>query len=120
MIEPLPHFPANTLAFQCKGHVTQRDYEAVLIPAVEAALEKHNKIRLFYKIGEDFNGIDPGAIWDDFSVGMSHLTRWERIAVVTDVAWIANAIRAFGFLLPGKLRIFALKDERQAREWVAA
>jgi hypothetical protein len=120
MIEPLPDFPANVLAFQCKGHVTQQDYESVLIPAVNSSLKKHDKIRLFYKIGEDFNGIDPGAIWDDFSVGMSHLLRWERLAVVTDVSWIANSIRAFGFLMPGKLRLFSLKDELEARAWIVA
>jgi SpoIIAA-like len=44
----------------------------------------------------DLAGIDPGAMWEDFKVGMEHFTRWERIAVVTDVEWIKNTIKIFG------------------------
>jgi len=120
MIEALTEFPPNILAFQCKGHVTHQDYETVLIPTVNSALEEHKKVRLFYKIGEDFTGIDPLAVLEDFSVGVSHLLRWERMAVVTDVAWIAQAIRAFGFLFPVKLKIFPLTQEAEARRWIAA
>ncbi|MEZ5996931.1 MAG: STAS/SEC14 domain-containing protein [Hyphomonadaceae bacterium] len=120
MIEPLGDFPANVIAFQCHGHITRADYDAILVPAVEAALKKHDKIRLFYKIGGDFSGITPGAMWEDFSVGMAHLLRWERIAVVTDVAWIGNAIRAFAFLMPGLVRVYPLAEETAARSWIAA
>ena len=118
MITALADFPPDVLAFECKGHVSHQDYEQILIPAVKNALQEHEKVRLFYKIGEDFTGIDPLAVWEDFYVGVSHLRRWERMAVVTDVAWIAQAIRAFGFLLPGELKIFALKDEAAARDWI--
>ncbi|MBI1360425.1 MAG: STAS/SEC14 domain-containing protein [Alphaproteobacteria bacterium] len=118
MIERLNDFPDNVTAFQCEGHVTRKDYDTVLVPAVEAALKTHDKIRLFYKIGRDFTGIDAAAAWEDFGVGMAHLMHWERIAVVTDVAWIAHTVHAFGFLMPGKVRVFALADEPGARDWI--
>jgi hypothetical protein len=38
-----------------------------------------------------FSGIDAGAVWEDFRVGMEHLSRWERMAVVTDVEWLRLA-----------------------------
>jgi len=120
MIESLKDLPGNVVAFQCRGHVTRQDYETVLVPAVNSALQQHEKLRLFYKIGPDFTGIDPSAVWEDFSVGMEHLLRWERIAVVTDVVWIANTVRAFGFLMPGKVRTFSLSEEKQARAWIEA
>ncbi len=120
MIEVLRDFPANVIAFQCSGHVTRRDYDVVLVPAVETALKAHNKIRLFYKVAPDFVGIEPGAAWEDFSVGMTHLLAWERVAVVTDVAWIGHTIRAFGFLMPGAVKVFPLSEENAARAWIAA
>ena len=107
------------VAVACSGHVTRGDYETVLIPTVEAALKANPKVRLYYQIGADFTGIEPGAVWEDFSIGMEHLLRWERVAVVTDVPWIRLAIQAFGFLMPGKVRIFALTDEAQAKAWIA-
>lgn len=62
----------------------------------------------------------PGAVWEDFKVGMEHLTRWERVAVVTDVEWIKHTMRFFGFLLAGPIRIFPASEAAQAREWISA
>ena len=118
MIEVLKDFPATVLAFACKGHVTRNDYETTLIPVVESAMQKPGKVRLYYQINPDFSGIDAGAAWDDFKVGMHHLTRWERMAVVTDVDWIRHTIHAFGFLMPGELKIFPLAEQAQARQWI--
>lgn len=120
MIEVLTDFPDNVVAVACSGHVTRQDYETVLIPTVEAALEAHEKIRLFYGIGADFEGIDPSAVWEDFKVGMGHLSRWERIAVVTDVDWIRHTMQAFSFLLPGEMRIFPISETEAARAWITA
>lgn len=118
MIEALKGFPTKVLAFACEGHVTKRDYETVLIPAVADALKQPGKVRLYYQIDSGFSGIEPGAVWDDFKVGMEHILRWERIAVVTDVDWIRHTIRAFSFVIPGVTRIFSLEEMAQARKWI--
>lgn len=120
MIEALSGFPENTVALACKGHVTRDDYKKILEPRVHEALEKHEKIRLYYEIGEDFAGIEPGAVWEDFKVGMGHLNRWDRIAVVTDVHWIENTMKAFSFLLPGQMKIFPVSEKTKARDWISA
>jgi hypothetical protein len=112
-------FPDNVIAVDCKGRVTRSDYERVLIPAVEAALKKHDKLRLYYHVGSGFEGIDPGAVFEDMKVGFSHLTRWERIAIVTDVEWIRLAIRAFAFLMPGAVKFFDIAEDKSARDWIA-
>ena len=119
MIEILPGFPENVLAFSCTGQVTREDYRDVVIPAVEEALKDDGKLRVFYRIGDDFAGIDPMAMWQDFKVGMEQLTRWERIAVVTDVDWIANTMNLFGFIMPCEVRSFPIAEEDAARTWVA-
>ena len=120
MIEHLKDFPSNVVAVACKDQVTKRDYETVLVPIVERALKRHDKVRLYYQINADFSGIDPAAMWEDFKVGVEHLLRWERIAVVTDVNWIRHTIRAFGFLMPGVVKIFPLDEAAKAREWIVA
>lgn len=118
MIEALKEFPTQVLAFACKGKLTKHDYETVLIPAVEEALKQPGKIRLYYQIDRDFAGIEPGAVWDDFKVGMEHVLRWERIAVVTDVDWIRYTIRAFSFVIPAAVQVFRTDEKAKAREWI--
>ena len=120
MIRLLEGFPDNIIAIAWEGHVTRRDYEDVLIPAVEAALRRSQKLRIYYEVTQQFTGIDAGAVWDDFQLGMQHLSHWERMAAVTDVEWIRLAMNAFRFLLPGRLRVFPTSEAIEARRWIAA
>lgn len=118
MIEIVEGFPDNVAAFRATGHVHKNDYETVLIPRVEAALKQHHKIRVYYELGSGFQGIDPGAAWEDAVTGIEHLTRWERVAVVTDVDWIKHVVNAFRFLVLGELRVFSTAQASQARAWI--
>ncbi len=120
MIEQLTDFPGNVVAFVCKGRVTKADYDTVLVPAVLNALQTHDKVRLYYETSADFVGIDPGAMWEDFKVGMEHLTRWERVALVTDIEWIKQTVRLWGFLMPASTRVFPTAEAAPAREWIVA
>ena len=120
MIRISSEFPDNVVAIACEGRVTRKDYDDVLVPAVKAALQRHQKIRLYYEITPQFSGIEPGAIWEDFIVGVETLLRWERVAVVTEVAWIRHTVNAFQFLMPGKVRVFSLGEAGAARDWIVA
>lgn len=120
MIEQLHELPANVLGFVCHGHVTPEDYEQVLIPAVQKRLAEAGPVRLYYETANDFSGIKPGAVWDDMKLGLSHLERWERFAVVTDIDWIRHTMRFFSFLMPGEMKIFSSQEAAKAKEWIAA
>lgn len=120
MIEQLNILPDNVLGFVCRGRVTRADYDTVLVPGVEAALGRHAHIRLYYETAPDFDGIDAGALWEDFKVGMGHLSRWERIAVVTDVAWIRQTVGLMAFLLPAVTRTFPVSEAAEGRAWIVA
>jgi hypothetical protein len=120
VIEQLSNFPENVVAIVARGRVTKADYNAVLAPAVRDALEKHDKVRIYYEIAPDFTGFDPGAIWEDFRVGMEHLTRWERVALVTDVEWIKQTMQFFSFMMPGDTKSFPTAQADQARDWIVA
>lgn len=120
MIERLSDFPGNVVAFRCSGRVTRADYESVLVPAVIDALRTHDKVRLYYETSGDFAGYDHGALWEDFKIGMEHPSRWERIAVVTDVEWIKNAVGFFAFLMPAMTMLFSQHEAAEARSWILA
>lgn len=118
MIENIATFPDNVVGFIAKGQVTKKDYEQVLIPKVETALKRHEKIRLYYEFGSQFSGMDPGAAWEDLKTGVEHLTRWERAAVVTDIDWIRQSLNAFRFFVPGQLRVFPTAKAAEAQAWI--
>jgi hypothetical protein len=119
MIEVLKGFPDNVVAFVAESRVTKRDYDDVLIPTVSQALARHKKIRCYYELGSAFSGMDLGAVWEDAKVGFTHLARWERVAVVTDVKWVRLAISMFRFLMPGEVRVFNTDEASAARPWIS-
>jgi hypothetical protein len=120
MIELIPALPDHVVGFVAKGEVTREDYEQHLAPAIEEALAGHDKIRLLYVLGADFTGFTGGAMWEDGKLGLSHLGRWERIAVVAREAWVRHAVNVFGYLIPGEVKVFDLEDEADAAAWVTA
>lgn len=119
MLERIVGLPDNVLGFEAKGEVTGADYESVLIPAVDEMLTRHKSIRFLYHIGNEFTGFDAKAMWDDAKVGLQHFTAWERVAVVTEVGWIRTAMKAFGFVMPGHVRVFGNSELAEARQWLS-
>jgi hypothetical protein len=120
MIEIIEGLPGNVVGMLAKGRVTRKDYLEIVIPAIEKSLKRNAKLRLYYELGSQFSGIDLGAEWEDLKVGIEHLARWERAAVVTDVDWIRHAVGAFRFLMPGELRVFTTAQASEARAWIVA
>jgi len=118
MIERLKGFPDNVVAIRASGEVTKKDYDEVLIPAVEKTLKTHDKVRVLYELGPEFDGYDAGAAWEDLKVGVEHFSRWERIAVITDVEWIGVATRLFSVFLPGTIRVYPHAEAAKARLWI--
>lgn len=120
MMQLIPDLPANVIGLIASGHITAEDYERVAIPAVEAALKTHDRIRMLYQVPSDFDGFAPGAVWDDIKMGMGHFTAWEKIAVVTDVDWIRASTRFFAVLMPCPVKLFANAELAEATSWIAA
>ncbi len=120
MLEVIAGVPENVVAISAKGKVTGRDYESVLIPAVEKALTQHEKIRFLYRIGSEFAGFTAAALWDDAVVGLRNRKAFERVAIVTDSHWVADAVKVLGFLVSCPVRVFGDHEFDDATAWVAA
>jgi hypothetical protein len=119
-VEMIPALPDHVIGFVAKGEVTEADYTERIEPAIDDALQRHDKVRLLYVLGADFTGFSGGASWEDGKLGMKHLTRWEKIAFVSDKDWMRHAVNAIGYLVPGKVRVFDVAHEADASEWVTA
>ncbi len=120
MLTLLPDLPDSVVGISASGEVDAKDYETILIPAIDSALRKHDRIRVLYQLTPEFTGFTSGAMWDDSRLGISHWKAWERIAVVTDVSWVAHAARMFAFMLPGLIKVFSNKEKADAEKWIAA
>jgi hypothetical protein len=54
-----------------------------------------------------------------FGSGLTHLSSWERMALVSDADWVHHAIALFGWLVPGAVKVFPLAQLDAAKQWLA-
>jgi hypothetical protein len=119
MITIRTDLPEHVLGASASGMVTGQDYETVLVPAIEAHLKNHDKVRALIVLGPEFEGFEGGAMWDDAKLGLRKVG-WERLAVVTDHGHIRTLINTFKFMIPGDVKTFELAQLDNATTWVAA
>ncbi len=118
MIRILSGFPEEILAISGVGKVMADDFRSVVWPAIEAKLKKHKHLSLYYQLGPDFTGISVAAMWEDTKLDISNWNAWRRIAMVSDVPWIADGMRLIVPLLHHRVRFFANAEAEAARDWL--
>jgi SpoIIAA-like len=118
LIKIIQDMPAGTIGLEAVGKVTDEDYRNVLVPAISSAVER-NDVRLLYVLGDAFDTYSPGAVWADTKLWAGHLRVWKRVAIVSDADWLENGIKAFGWLMPGEVKVFETDDLDDAKEWLA-
>ena len=116
MIRVIENMPPGTIGFEADGKVTDDDYRDVLVPAVKEALAQGD-VRLLYLLPDD-TSYSPGAMWADTKLWAGNLRAWNRVAIVSDADWLENAVKAFGWMMPGKVKVFDDDDIEEAKAWL--
>ena len=70
-------------------------------------------------LGDEFDSYTAGASWEDAKLGVGHLSKWTRLAVVTNHDWLRRAVGMFGWMVPGEVKTFPLDEEANAISWAA-
>jgi hypothetical protein len=113
MLELIDFLPGNVVGVVARGRVTREECDDILVPAMDASARRHGKVRLYYEIDCRY----PGTGWDELDIGASRL---ERIAVVSDAAWIRRTINALRLLIACEVRAFSRDEAEEGLAWIAA
>ena len=121
MVTRIDGMPEGTIGLQSVGELTLRDYREVLEPALAEAF-KAGELRLLFLVS-DYGGLESGAWIEDVKTGLNawiaHHSAWRRFALVTDVDWMAKAMRMFSWLAPGEVSTWPGDKLEEAKAWVA-
>jgi hypothetical protein len=122
VIEQRRDLPHGVIGFRASGKITRDEYREMMRP-IYAALERGEKLNIYFELADDFDGLDLAALWEDMkaagSVGLEHRSSWQKMALVTNKNWVRHAAAVFGPLAPGELRVFDLNEADEARAWIA-
>lgn len=120
MIQIMPESDGKIIGLKPFGKLTDRDYQEILIPTLEALLKQHGKIRVLCFLDEGFAGMEAGALWDDAKFFLPHRDDFEKMAIVGGPQWVKLSMKIFAPLMKGDTKVFAVEQLPEAWEWIRA
>ncbi len=84
MLQLINDLPENVLGIKATGEVTAHDLSTVLLPALEKQVELFDEINYLLVLETSVKNFSSGAWLQDMKAGITHFTKWNKIAVVTD------------------------------------
>jgi hypothetical protein len=123
LIEAIADMPNGTVGFRVDDELSDADYHDVLAPGLRAAAEV-GEVRLLL-VGAP--GFDLGSLKSRFEsartdpdLDLGHRRDWRRVAIVADAGLLLRrSFPVWSRLVPVDVKLFSLKDEAEARTWVA-
>ena len=119
MIYQILDLPPNMIGFKAAWKVTKKDFEEVVIPCVEKHVEKMGQINYMLVLKTSIKNFTFCAWLKDALMGLKHITKWKRAAIVSDSKFIKIFTKVFSWLVPGEFRTFPHKDIKAAINWVS-
>ena len=119
MIRYLEDLPTNVVGFKAVGEITEVDFTETVMPKVQALIDKTDKLNYLLVLETSLKNFSFGAWLKDALMGIKHLTKWNRAAIVTDVDAIRKFTDIFSLFIPGEFRGFEHKELQEAIDWVS-
>jgi hypothetical protein len=119
MIHHLENLPTNIVGFKATGEITQKDFTEIVMPKVKALIDETDQLNYLLVLETSLKNFTIGAWMKDAMMGIKHLTKWNRAAIVSDVAAIRNFTNFFSYLMPGEFKGFEHSELQQAIDWVS-
>ena len=119
MIRYLEDLPSNVAGFKAVGEITEVDFTEKVMPKVQALIDKTDKLNYLLVLETSLKNFSFGAWLKDALMGIKHLTKWNRAAIVTDVDAIRKFTDIFSLFIPGEFRGFEHKELQEAIDWVS-
>jgi len=106
MISILENLPATMVGFRATDTITEKDFTDTVMPAVKAIIDKTGRLNYLLVLDTSIKNFTIGAWMQDTLMGIKHLTKWKRAAIVSDLDAIRTFTNAFSIIIPGEFKGF--------------
>ncbi|MGC4035142.1 MAG: STAS/SEC14 domain-containing protein [Chitinophagaceae bacterium] len=119
MIEQLAGVPGNVAAFRASGEVTKEDFKKTVLPVIDKMVKKFDELNYLMLIDTPLKNFTGGAWIEDMLIGFKKLTKWHRVAILTDLDTVNWFTDVFSYLVPGEYKGFYPEQLPTAIDWVS-
>ena len=111
--------PPNMVGFRASGVVTKEDFTGVVMPAVNRITRATGELNYLLVLDTPIRNFTMGAWFKDAVMGMRHLLKWKRAAIVSDSEGVKYFTALFSVVMPGEFRCYEHVELVEAIEWVS-
>ena len=118
MIVQIPRLPDNMVGFRADGEVTKEDFDIVHLQVADL-VEKTGKLNYLLFLDNSPADFTMGAWLQDALLGVKHITKWNRAAIISDSEAVIDFTAVFSKVMPGEFRGYHKTDYNKAVDWVS-
>ncbi len=87
------------------------------LKSAKPAADRHD-VRILAKYARGAKPVTSVELAEDGMLGVGHWRDFGRIAIITDEAWVRNAVQFFAPFFHGPTRVFGNAQVEEARRWI--
>lgn len=118
MIKVIKDAPKNVAAFVASGEVTKEDFD-IVFKHVQKLINQEGELNYLLKLKTDTSNFTVGAWLEDMLLGIKHLTKWNRCAIVSDKKTVHDVTALADKVTIGDFQAFSHKHYEEALNWVS-
>jgi len=118
MIEKLTNIPDTMVGFRAAAEVTSADFEKVVVPSVNELIARTDKLNYLMVIDTSLKHFSAGAWLQDALLGIKKLTKWSKVAILSDSEGIQKFTDIFSVVSPGEFKGFNRDELDKAVAWI--
>lgn len=119
MIHVIDNLPENMVGFRAEGEITEQDFTNIVMPRVKESVRKIGKLNYMLVLDTPLRNFTIGAWIKDAAMGLKHLVKWNRAAIVSDEESIRKFTNMFSHVVPGEFRGFRHSELQEATDWAS-
>jgi hypothetical protein len=118
MLELMSESEGDVIAVRARGVLTKDDYQDILIPRLESALDAVDRVRVLFLMDETFRAWNAGAAWINTRLDLRHRRHFDRVAIVGAPTWEQWCVKLANLLIAGKVKTFTRDELSTAWTWL--
>ncbi|MBA3681169.1 MAG: STAS/SEC14 domain-containing protein [Bacteroidetes bacterium] len=119
MITQIENLPETMVGFKASGDITEKDFTNVVMPKVAEQIQKTGKLNYMLVLETPISHFTAGAWFKDAIMGIKHLSKWNRAAIVSDVEGIRKFTDMFSIIMHGEFKGFDHNHLQDAIDWTS-
>lgn len=119
MITQIKDIPNTMVGFRASGEVSRDDFDQVVLPAVAELVQRTDELNYMLVLDTPLKNFTLGAWIKDALLGLNNLSKWNRVAIISDSESLNTFTNIFGNVMPGEFKGFSPEQTDEAIEWAS-